>query len=170
MHRTKGDWETLLTDLDTTSDGRVIEIKGRELYRGNAYWREWDGGERSNLIGNIIRWMVDRKHAVTFGAVSKSRLNDFRSNAGTDAFAGTTEWSIAAMHLLLGIQKRYQREAQNKGKTVFVFDNVSEHEEFLDLVNNPPTLTNGFYNLGKNNASSTRLLMCHTLQIRAMSD
>ena len=145
MHRTKVAWESLLSLLDEISDGRVIEIKGRELYRGNAYWREWDGGERSLLIENIIKWMVDRKHAVTFGAVSKSKLNEVRASTSIEGFEKTTAWSIAAMHMILGVQKRFQREKQNKGNTVFVFDNVSEQKEILDLVNDPPKNTEAFY-------------------------
>ena len=149
MHRTKEDWENLLAALDTISAGRVIEIKGRELYRGNAFWREWDGGERSRLISNIINWMGERKHTVTFGAVSRQRVDTLRSTTRALTFQGTTEWTIAAIQLILSVQKRYQHESQNKGKTLFIFDEVTEREELLDLVDKPPVITNGFYNLGK---------------------
>lgn len=149
MNRTKDDWEALLTDLDQISDRRVFEIKGRELYRGNAYWREWDGGERSALISNIIQWMVDRKHSITFGAVSKARLADAHSRETIDGFEDAKEWTIAAFHLLLSIQKRYQGEQKNKGNTLFIFDDVSERGGLLDLVDSPPPVTHGFYGLKK---------------------
>ena len=146
MHRTKDDWQVLIEQLDVTSGGRVPELKGGDLYRGNDYWRRWDGGERTRLIEQIIKWMVDRKHSVTFGAVSKSRLADFPEDPGLNGLRGSTEWSIAALHLILGVQKQYQREKQNKGNTVFVFDNACEHLEILNLVLNPPDVTGPFYN------------------------
>ena len=149
MHRTKEDWESLLSELEQISNGRVLEIKGRELYRGNSYWREWDGGERSSLIDSIINWMIDRKHSVTFGAISRTQLAALKDSEAYDSLGSLRTWSIAALHLILGIQKTYQRENQNKGKTVFVFDNVAEHQELLDAVNQPPAITNGFYSLHK---------------------
>ena len=82
MRRTKDDWRVLIEELDVTSGGRISELKGGSLYRGNDYWRRWDGGERTRLIEQIIQWMVDRKHSVTFGAVSKSRLSAFREIQG----------------------------------------------------------------------------------------
>ena len=71
MQPTKAAWNRLLAKLDEISSGRVFEVKGRELYRGNAFWRTFDGGERTRLIDQIIKWMIERKHDVTFSAVSR---------------------------------------------------------------------------------------------------
>ena len=123
----------------------MVELKGRELYRGNAYWRGWDSGERSNLIENIIQWMTERKHAIAFGAVSRSRLANQVASFDLGGFQAATEWTIAAMHLILGVQKQHQKEEKNKGNTVFVFDNAKEKDELLQLVHQPPKEVEGFY-------------------------
>ena len=145
MHRTKAAWDDLLQQLDEESEGRVSEIKGRELYRGNAYWRELDSGERTSLIEAIISWMVARRHDVTFGAVSSAACKLTRDQSGLDGFEQASDWTIAAMHLLLSVQKHHQKQKNNKGKTVFVFDNARPHQELTSLVLQPPTVTGQFY-------------------------
>ena len=145
MHRTKADWDDLLHQLDEESDGRVSEIKGRELYRGNAYWRELDGGERTSLIESIIDWMVARRHALTFGAVSSSARELAQGQYAVDGLDEVSDWTIASMHLLLSVQKNHQRQKNNKGKTVFVFDNARFHDEITQLVLQPPAVTEQFY-------------------------
>ena len=86
---------------------------------------------------------------VTFGAVSKSALSAARPQFDLGGFEEATEWSIASMHLVLGIQKQYQREKQNKGKTLFIFDNACNGDELLRYVLDPPEATAGFYNRAK---------------------
>ena len=150
MHRTKANWEEQLNKLRSVSDKPMAEIKGGELYRGNAAWRQWDGGERSALIDQIIEWMRERKHNVTFGAVSQSRLVDMRDQFDLGGLQKASGWCVAASQLLLGIQKNYQGNEKNKGNTVFVFDNASELGEIIDFVVEPPRATDGFYNRKKN--------------------
>ena len=149
MHTTKGNWESLLQELDNISEGRLVEIKGRELYRGNGSWRDWDGEDRNALIDSIIDWMTRRKHRVVFSAVAKSRLANLGDGLVPDPFCTVTVWSLAALHLMLGIQKANQGLSNNKGKTLFVFDEVRERGELLALINDPPPATHGFYGLKK---------------------
>ena len=53
------------------------------------------------------------------------------------------------MHLVLGIQKQYQRERSNKGNTIFVFDDIRSKDELTDLILEPPAETAEFYKRGK---------------------
>ena len=145
MQPTKAAWNRLLAKLDEISSGRVFEVKGRELYRGNAFWRKFDGGERTRLIDQIIKWMIARKHAVTFGAVSKPLLRNRQVERKKIGLEEANEWSIAAFHLLLGIQKKFQGLKNNKGNCVFVFDSGTEYKCFSELVVHPPRATEGFY-------------------------
>ena len=149
MHRTKEDWNDLIKELYDVTEGRFSELKAGQLYRGNDLWRQWDSGERTELIERIISWMVKRKHEITFAAVSRSRLASQRSAASLDGMQNATEWGIAAMHLILEVQKWSQKEKNNKGNTVFVFDNAQEKDELLKLTHEPPGATGGFYNLKK---------------------
>ena len=104
-----------------------------------GWWR------KISLIREIIEWMVDRKHTVTFGAVSRAALDAARPKFDLGGLEKATEWSVAAMHLVLSIQKQYQREKNNKGKTLFIFDNAGRREEFVKLVLDPPPATGAFY-------------------------
>lgn len=158
MHRTKQDWDELLSVLAEMSGGKVVELKGRELYRGNDYWRAWDAGERTDLIEQILGWMAERKHSITFGAISKARLKEVRPKYDLGGLEKASEWSVTALHLLLGVQKNYQGEKQNKGKTVFVFDNVQERDEFLGLTLSPPTATGAFYGQAKKQTSLDQVI------------
>jgi len=145
MHRAKMDWDELLDDVRGSVEGNFLELKGRHLYRGNQVWRELDGGERTKFIERIIQWMVTKKHHVTFGAVLRDNLTTVRSEFNLDGFETKDQWSIAAMHLVLGIQKTYQGQKSNKGNTVFVFDDAKSKETFGELVLDPPPSTDAFY-------------------------
>ena len=156
MHRTKSDWNDLIYAVNEfvrhsgNSTGNMIpEIKGRELYRGNSFWRSFDGGQRTKLIELIIRWMGVRKHKITFGAVSRTRLAEKKASFDLEGFQNSSEWCIAAMHLILGIQKSHQSAKKNKGNTLFVFDNAQEKDELLEIVIKPPSILGGFYSLEK---------------------
>lgn len=46
---------------------------------------------------------------------------------------------------MLSVQKHHQRDARNKGHTVFVFDDVNEKDELLGMLASPPEFTDGFY-------------------------
>ena len=155
MHRTKADWNELINDWndllsksDDSQSRKILELKGRELYRGNAAWRTLDGGERTRLIELVIRWMCERKHKVTFGAVCKSKLPAYRASFDLEGFQDTSEWCIAAMHLILGLQKHHQKEKRNKGHTLIVFDKISEKKEneLLKFVLDLPVALGVFYN------------------------
>ena len=78
MNPTKSYWDSLINQWNRDSGGRIQELKAGQLYRGNDSWRQWDGGDRNKLIDGVIDWMVERKHAVTFGAVSKLALDGAR--------------------------------------------------------------------------------------------
>lgn len=144
MHRTKDDWKELLDDLQSILPGQIRELKGGELYRGRDYWRQLDGGERVQVIERIIMWMSSRRHKVTFGAVSKTSLLRQKDNYSLGGLQSKSMWTIAAMHLILSVQKTYQGEPKNKGHTLFVFDEP-RRRDLLEIVLRPPTATDGFY-------------------------
>ena len=145
MKPTKSYWDGLINQWNRDSGGRIQELKTGQLYRGNDSWRQWDGGDRNKLIEGVIDWMVERKHAVTFGAVSKLALDGARPAYDLGGLENSSQWSIAALHLILGIQKQYQGNKGNKGNTVFVFDDASKGDELVRLVKKPPHVTDGFY-------------------------
>ncbi len=145
MNRAKRDFDEFFSDVQSDLSGDLKELKGSSLYRGNAHWRQLDGGERSEVIERLIRWMADKRHKVTFGAVSKASLDSLRSEYNLDGFQDTSSWGIAAMHVVLTVQKAHQREKKNKGNTLFVFDAATKRDELTQMVIDPPEATGGFY-------------------------
>ena len=150
MNRANRDWDELLEDARTNLSRELVELKGRSLYRGNDQWRQVDSGERTAFIESVIEWLVRKKHVVTFGAVRESRLGDARLRFDVGGFQDATRWSIAAMHVILGVQKQYQRQKNNTGNTVFVFDEGPKADELTQLVLDPPPATGAFYSRKKN--------------------
>lgn len=145
MHVTKDDWDDLIKDLRDISNGRVEELKAGSLFRGNAYWRQWPQQDRQALIRDILEWMKVRKHRVTFGAIDKARFKSALTEWKLPALSGCSDWTLAALHLVLTLQKSHQREKQNKGKTVFVFDDARSVEELRTVLAQPPADLDGFY-------------------------
>ena len=86
---------------------------------------------------------------MNFGAVSKSARSAKNGQFDLDGFQNSTEWCLAAAHLILGIQKAHQKYDKYKGNTVFVFDEAREREELIKFVLTPPATTEGFYTRGK---------------------
>ena len=93
----------------------------------------WTVAGEPRLIELVISWMCERKHKVAFGAVSKSKLEANRTAFDLEGFQDSSEWCIAAMHLILGLQRQHQKEKNNKGHTLMVFDQVKEQNELLKM-------------------------------------
>lgn len=144
LHISRKKWKDLLID-ELENPNELSEIKGKELYNGRGYWKRYDGERRKQLITRFIEWIADRKHKITFGAVSKSKLKDNMNEAEQLGLERLDSWDIAAMHLILGVQKNQQKEKKNKGKTIFVFDKVKGEGKLLDFVREPPEVTEHFY-------------------------
>ncbi|HRQ39638.1 MAG TPA: DUF3800 domain-containing protein [Chloroflexota bacterium] len=149
MHVTKQEWSQLLSHLSGLVQKEITEIHTRDFYAGNGPWRNLDGGLRAQIISEVFSWLKTRKHHVALVVVEKNKFyNEF---VKTSEFADVkTLWRFLGLHLILGIQKEFQTLSNNKGNTVFVFDN--EHREqtrFTDLIKNPPEWTDSYYSKKK---------------------
>lgn len=71
MHRTKHEWGELLKEFNKKTTRPISEIHTTNLYRGNDEWRNIKGDERAAIISQIIDWLIERKHKVTFSAVDR---------------------------------------------------------------------------------------------------
>ena len=150
LHRSRKEWKDLLIrELEISElkyPNGLREIKGKDLYGRGGYWKKYDWERRKQLIDKFIGWTVKRKHKITFGAVSESKLKDNVNEAEQLGCNGLGSWDIAARHLILGVQKKQQEIKNNKGKTIFVFDDAKGKDKLLDFVLDPPKVTEKFYN------------------------
>lgn len=145
MHVTKEHWQSLLTGLSRIVGRPLVEIHTRDLYSGNGVWRHIAGPDRALVITTVLKWLADRKHHVVYSAIRKDEFTTLRS-AGQIPDELNTIWRCLGFHLILSIQKRFQREAKRKGNTIFIFDNEErERMRFTDLIRNPPALSDAYY-------------------------
>ena len=149
MHVTKEDWISLLEGLSRIVGAPVEEIHTRDFYAGNGVWRGMQGPQRSAVTTNIFRWLAARKHHVVYTSVLKSAY--FTSlRAGQIPPELDTPWRFLGFHILLAVQRHFQKLAKTKGNTLFVFDNEErERMRFTDLVSNPPAWSDTYYAKGK---------------------
>ncbi len=148
MHKTKADWRDLLGVLSDILERPIAELHARHFYRGLRRWKTARGELRSKIISAILRWLVERKHHITFSGIDKYLFNHNRENdPRLDAFH--SDWCFLGLHLILTIQKHYQRCRGVKGNTVFVFDEkIREKTHFAELVRNSPDYTDEYYAKG----------------------
>lgn len=145
MHVTKEHWQSLLSGLSRIVGRPLAEIHTRDFYSGNGVWRNIDGPNRAQVITTVFEWLADRKHRVVYSAIRKDEYTRLRS-AGQIPDELNTIWRCLGFHLILSIQKRFQREAKCKGNTIFIFDNEErERMRFTDLIRNPPAISDAYY-------------------------
>lgn len=149
MHVTKEDWQNLLNSLSNLTKKQIYEFHTRDFYNGNGPWRGLDGKMRSDIITEILKWIRERKHKLSFNGIDKEL---YKKNLKTDGILKEFKslWCMLGLHQILIIQKAFQNEEKNKGNTVFIFDNeVKEETRFGELIKNPPDWTDNYYNRGK---------------------
>ena len=152
LHKSRKEWKDLLISELGISEleypNKSYEIKGSDLYKRRGYWKKynWNWERRKQLIDRFIEWTVERKHKITFGAVSESKLEENMNEAKRLGLNGLKSWDIAARHLILGVQKSQHKKKSNKGNTILVFDHAKGESKLLDFVLDPPEVTEQFYN------------------------
>jgi len=150
MHKTKEHWNLLLENLSRIIKKPVPELHTKDFYPGNGIWRGINGQQRAEIISVILKWLVDRKHELIISVIDKDRFQQEKS-IGKIPSEIDTIWRALGFHIILGIQKNYQKCEKTKGNTILVFDNEeNEKIAFTDLINNPPAWSDSFYSKKKN--------------------
>ena len=145
MRVTKQQWSELLQNLSKIVGKDIPEIHTRDFYSGNSPWRDLDGHQRSEIISAIFNALEDRKHHIVYTAVNKEKFFKEFPNEPQHGDISTL-WRFMALHIVLSLQKRYQREKRNKGNMILVFDNEErEKVRFTDLILNCPDWTDTYY-------------------------
>jgi hypothetical protein len=145
MHVTKEHWGGLLARLSRIVGRRLSELHTCDFYAGSGVWRQIQGSERANVITAIFQWLTDRKHHVVFSSILKDRYTQLQ-RAGQVPHELNTLWRFMGFHLILAIQKRFQRDEKPKGNTILIFDNEErERVRFTDLIKNPPAISDAYY-------------------------
>lgn len=154
MHITKNDWAGILSILSDRLRKPIQEFHTRHFYRGHGIWYDLDGNERSLVMSVIIKWLLNRHHAVAFTAIDKKKAAELDYNDKPDFLSKNkvpNYWRLAALHLMLCIQKEYQRYKKTKGHTVMIFDHeIKEEGELAEVSLNPPKWSDSYYGYNRN--------------------
>jgi hypothetical protein len=149
MHKTKEHWNDLLESLSRIIEKPVTELHTKDFYPGNGIWRGITGRQRAEIISVILDWLNARKHELVISVIDKD-IFEHEKKIGRIPNEIDTIWRALGFHVILGIQKRYQRFEKTKGNTILIFDNEElEKVHFTDLINNPPAWSDSFYNKQK---------------------
>jgi hypothetical protein len=149
MHVTKEHWQNLLDSLSRIVGRKILEIHTRDFYSGNGVWRSISGAERSEVISAVFKWLSERRHHIVYTSVFKEEY--FKSfKAGKIPSELSTPWRFMGFHLLLAVQRHFQKQRGVKGNSIFIFDNEErERLRFTDLVFNPPAWSDSYYSKAK---------------------
>ena len=149
MGVTKKEWASLLSILSEMSGKQFDELHTRNFYSGSGFWKNIDGNTRSKIITYLLQWIGERKHHIVISAIDKKAFNKMKAS-GFIPEEVSTVWKAMGFHLMLSIQKHYQKESKNKGNTVFIFDNeVKEEAKFKKLILAPPDWSDTYYSKAK---------------------
>jgi Protein of unknown function (DUF3800) len=157
MRLTKGHWKELLDELSQITGSRVEELHTGDFYRGNSPFRRITAEQRSQYISSIFKWFADRKHHFFHSAIDKKLYSALKSSDRNLAEIGSL-WRTLAVHGILAMQRTFQGEKNNKGNTIFVFDEHIEERDFKAFISDPPRWTETYYSKGRRQAPLDQII------------
>jgi len=158
MHLTKSDWQGLLDELSEAVGQQLQELHANKFYSGSGIWRNIDGEKRADVITIFLKWFAARKHHLVFSAIDKDKFKELQKE-GRVYDEIDTVWRAMGFHMILGIQRNYQKEPNNKGNTVFIFDEkVKEEARFQNLILNPPEWSDTYYSKGEKDVALSQII------------
>ena len=159
MHLTKSDWEELLKNLSEIAGSQVRELHTRDFYSGKGVFYDTDGNQRSEFISEIYDWLAERKHRVVYTSVLKESYDSASKSDASFPDELSTIWRYLGFHLVLAMQKYCQTIRNNKGHTIYIFDNeYMEQSHFTNLISRPPAWSDEYYNRRKKQARLDQLV------------
>ena len=145
MHLIKSYWKELLGTLSEITGRQVKELHTRDFYPGRGIFYNIDGNKRSEIISAIYKWLEERKHHVVYTSVLKESYYAAKSDLSIPDELNTI-WRYLGFHLVLAMQKCCQSIKNNKGHTIYIFDNEDREEaSFTDLILRPPAWSDNYY-------------------------
>lgn len=141
LPKTLRQWQPRLKDLLDTV-GRP-ELKGSEFCAGRGRISKlMDGDARALWVDETLAWMDDRKLKVALASVDKAAAIDRYEDLGDD-------WLACGMHVALQLQAAYGTKKNNKGTTLLVTDEARRSGEMAELLLDPPSWSDEYYDRGK---------------------
>jgi hypothetical protein len=130
LFKTQRDHADLL-DILRNSGIDVSELKASEIYRGRKEWGKAEPKLRNEVFDSLLEWAKDRKSKFILCPIDSIKFFTRKSSGCEHSNRFQYPFECGAMNALLAIQREFGGSASNKGKTIVVFDEQSEHDERL---------------------------------------
>ncbi len=123
----------------------VSELKASQMYRGRGSWHGIDYKKRYEVIEQILEWSADRKCNFIISPIDSGKYFERKENGCMVSKQLHFPYEAGAFNTVLAVQRLNVGSKSNKGKTVMVFDEQSDHDNrFLDLLNQDLSFTDGY--------------------------
>ena len=123
----------------------VGELKASQMYRGRGSWHGVDFKKRYEVMEHIFQWSADRKCKFIVSPIDSNKFFDRKKGGCKISQALHFPYEAGAFNTILAVQRMNRGEGSNKGKTVMVFDEQSDHDgRILQLLDSDLTFTDGY--------------------------
>jgi hypothetical protein len=123
----------------------IAELKASQMYRGRGSWHGIDYKARYNVMEQILQWSADRKCKFIVSPIDGDRFFTRKKGGCQISQLVHFPYESGAFNTILAVQRMNDGEGNNKGKTVMVFDEQSDHDgRILNLLDSDLTFTDGF--------------------------
>lgn len=121
LRKKTADAERLFASVFARHSGSPTEIKTKAFLKGNGGWKIIPGMERREIVERIVDFAVDGGSKIVGIALAFDQFEDATQNGFGHPF-GKSHWAAAGMFTCSLVQKRMQKQKNNKGLTIFVLD------------------------------------------------
>ena len=158
MKPTKDGWEERFSYLTKNLGLNIEELHAKDLFQNRKAWRIIDGNKKSEIVDEFIGWFCNRGHHVVYSSVLKDKYLEQSEKDKRLQEIGSL-WRFLGTHLLLSIQRTMKKKKNNKGNTVFIFDNKeTDKTHFTDLIINAPEWTDSYYDKRKKDTRLNQII------------
>ena len=123
----------------------ISELKASQMYRGQGPWHGIDYKTRHGIIEGILQWSVDRKCKFIISPIDGNKFFTRKAKGCRVSTSLLYPYESGAFNSILAVQRMNAGEKNNKGKTVMVFDEQSDHDgRLLQMLDSDLTFTDGY--------------------------
>lgn len=106
----------------------LAELKGSEAYRGRGAWKKVPSNRRDSLYESILDWAAERACKFIVCPIDSATFFRAKGNGCNDSMRFCFPYEASAMNVLLALQRCQQSMNKNKGRTIVIFDEQSNHD------------------------------------------
>jgi len=124
---------------------QVPELKAKDAYRGRKDWAGVPPASRDAVFDEVLGWAVERSCKFIISPIDAKLFYERKTNGCPLAARFQYPWEAGVFNILLGIQAHQRAKPNNKGRTLVICDELSQHSDrLLDLFEGDLSFTDGY--------------------------